>query len=75
MLAERVAADANLQIVEWGAVDIDPDPTQLGLQGSPTKVKRIENVVFQAKEAKCLGGSDEEIESLIQELMAAHTIG
>lgn len=75
MLAERVAADANLQIVEWGAADIDPDPTQLGLQGSPTKVKRIENVVFQAKEAKCLGSSDEEIESLIQELMAAHTIG
>ena len=56
-------------------MDIDPDPTQLGLQGSHTKVKRIENVVFQAKEAKCLGGADEEIESLIQELMAAHTIG
>lgn len=75
LLARRVAADPQLQIVEWGAADINPDPTQLGLQGSPTKVKRIENVVFQTKEAKCLGASDEEIEALIRELMAAHTIG
>ena len=74
-VAERVAAKSDLQIAEWSATDIDPDPTQLGLQGSPTKVKRIENVVFQAKEAKRLSGSDEELEALIQELIAAHTIG
>lgn len=74
-VAERVAATSDLQIAEWSATDIDPDPTQLGLQGSPTKVKRIENVVFQAKEAKRLSGSDEELEALIQELIAAHTIG
>ena len=48
---------------------------QLGLQGSPTKVKRIENVVFQAKEAKRLEATDEALEGLIQELIAAHTIG
>ncbi len=34
--------------------DVDADDTQLGLAGSPTKVKAIENVVFQAKEAKRL---------------------
>ena len=73
--ARRVAAKPELEIVEWTASEVDPDPTQLGLQGSPTKVKRIENVVFQAKEAKRLTSSDEEIDALVKELIAGHTIG
>lgn len=73
--ALRVAAKPALQIVEWAAAEVDPDPAQLGLQGSPTKVKKIENVVFAAKEAKRLAGSDEEINSLMVELIASHTLG
>ena len=73
--ARRVAEKPELLIEEWSAADINPDPTQLGLQGSPTKVKRIENVVFQAKEAKRLTAEDGEMEALIRELIAAHTIG
>jgi len=73
--AERAAATLYLQIVEWAAADVDPDETQLGLQGSPTKVKKIENVVFAAKEAKRLTAADAEIESLMVELIASHTLG
>mgnify|MGYP002988188433 FL=1 len=73
--ARRAAAKPYLQIVEWAAADVDPDPQQLGLQGSPTKVKKIENVVFQAKEAKKLTSSDEDINSLMVELIASHTLG
>ena len=73
--AERAAATPYLQIVEWAAADVDPDETQLGLQGSPTKVKKIENVVFTAKEAKRLTAADAEIESLMVELIASHTLG
>ena len=61
--------------MEWAAADVDPDETQLGLQGSPTKVKKIENVVFAAKEAKRLTAADAEIESLMVELIASHTLG
>ncbi len=75
LAARRVQEDASLCIIEWSASDIDPDYAQLGLQGSPTKVKRIENVVFQAKESQCLTASDEDIEGLVRTLMAAHTIG
>ena len=64
-----------LHIVEFSAADVDPDPAQLGLSGSPTKVKRIENVVFQAKEAKTLTAADNDIEALMQELIASHTLG
>ena len=73
--AERAAATPYLQIVEWAASDVDPDETQHGLQGSPTKVKKIENVVFAAKEAKRLTAADAEIESLMVELIASHTLG
>ena len=73
--AQRAQSKPCLQIVEWAAADVNPDPAQLGLQGSPTKVKKIENVVFAAKEAKRLTSSDEDINSLMVELIASHTLG
>lgn len=73
--AKRVENKEYLQIVEWGAADVNPDEQQLGLTGSPTKVKKIENVVFQAKEAKRLTCSDEDINSLMVELISSHTLG
>jgi electron transfer flavoprotein beta subunit len=64
-----------LQIGEWSVNDIVAEPAELGLNGSPTKVKRVENVVFQAKESKTFTDSDSDIEGLIQELISNHTIG
>ena len=64
-----------LAIPEWGVADVDADPEQLGLSGSPTKVKKIENVVFQAKEAKRLSASDADMDALMAELIASHTLG
>lgn len=64
-----------LKITEWGAADINGEDSSFGLSGSPTKVKKVENIVFQAKEAKKLTSSDSDIDSLIQELIANHTIG
>lgn len=64
-----------LNIQEWGVNEVETDAKWLGLKGSPTKVKSIENVVFQAKESKTLTSSDEDIEELIQELILNHTIG
>ena len=72
---EFIAARPYLHIVEFAAADVNPDPEQLGLSGSPTKVKKIENVVFQAKEAKTLSSDDKDIEALMQELIASHTLG
>ena len=64
-----------LKIQEWSVADVDADDQQLGLLGSPTKVKTIENVVFQAKEAKKYTSSDEDINKLMVELIASHTLG
>ena len=53
-----------LKIDEWSANEIEADDAALGLSGSPTKVKKIENVVFKAKESKVLSNSDTEIDEL-----------
>lgn len=72
---DTTADKAYLNIVEWTVNDIVSEPQWLGLTGSPTKVKKIENVVFQAKESKKLTAADAEIEELVKELIANHTIG
>ena len=64
-----------LNLVEWSVADVEADLAQCGLSGSPTKVKTIQNIVFQAKESKTLSGSDADVEGLIVELLANHTIG
>ena len=64
-----------LALQEWSAAYVEADLEQVGLAGSPTKVKAIENVVFTAKESRCLENNDEQLEELIKELIANHTIG
>lgn len=64
-----------LQIGEWSADYVGADHEQCGLPGSPTKVKKIENVVFSAKEAVHLSDADNEVEDLVKQLLANHTIG
>jgi electron transfer flavoprotein beta subunit len=64
-----------LDIPEWSVNDIETDLKQLGLSGSPTKVKKIENIVFHAKESKRLSSDDGEINGLMKELIDNHTLG
>ncbi len=64
-----------LHITEWNVTDIEADVKWLGLSGSPTKVKKVENVILQSKEAKQINASDEELEGFIKELLENHTIG
>jgi electron transfer flavoprotein beta subunit len=64
-----------LTIEEWGVEDINAEAEKIGLAGSPTKVKSIENVVFTASESKVLSDSENDIEEMIKELLAHHTIG
>ncbi len=65
----------GLNLQEWSAAYVEADPAQIGMAGSPTKVKAIENVVFTAKESLRLDNNDEQIEELVKTLIANHTIG
>ena len=64
-----------LTLNQWSVADVDGDPQQCGLSGSPTKVKAVKNIVFQAKESKTLTGSDADVEGLIKELLNEKIIG
>lgn len=72
---ELFNARPYLNLEEWSVADVNADVTACGLSGSPTKVKKIENVVFQAKESKKMTPADTEIDGLMKELIANHTIG
>jgi electron transfer flavoprotein beta subunit len=64
-----------LHLEEWNAADVQADAVQCGLSGSPTKVKKIENIIFLAKESKTLEPTDQAIDELMKELIINHTIG
>ena len=64
-----------LNLTQWSVADVDGDPAQCGMSGSPTKVKEVQSIAFKAKESKTMDGSDENINSLIQELLADKIIG
>ncbi len=68
-------AHSHLTIKEWGVTDIECDLEQLGLGGSPTKVKKVDNVVFQSKESRKIENSDDDINELMKELINTHIIG
>ena len=65
----------SLTLGQLTTADVDADLAQCGLSGSPTKVKAVQNIVFKAKESKVLTAADADVEGLIQELLANHTIG
>jgi len=65
----------ELNLNQWSVADVDGDVNQCGLAGSPTKVKAVKNIVFQAKESKTLTASDADVEGMIKELLEEKIIG
>ena len=73
--ADLYAERPYLNLKEWTVADIDGDIQQCGLNGSPTKVKTIQNIVFQAKESKTLTSADNDVDELVKELLDKKIIG
>lgn len=67
--------EVQSHIREWNIESIKADPARCGLTGSPTKVKKIENVVLTAREMKQISNTNSGINDLIQELVQDHIIG
>ena len=73
---EKLYAERDyLTLNQWSVADVDGDVNQCGLAGSPTKVKAVKNIVFQAKESKTLTASDADVEGMIKELLDEKIIG
>jgi electron transfer flavoprotein beta subunit len=72
---EMMTNKPYLRIEEWSVADLDADGQYLGLSGSPTKVKKIENVVLAKKDSVILSAVDKDIDYLMKELIDSHVIG
>ncbi len=71
----QTVADSALTLKEWTLADVNGDASRCGLGGSPTKVRKVENIVFQVKESKRLTADDAQLKAFVSELLANHTIG
>jgi len=65
----------GLLIEEWSASNLDVEEENIGLKGSPTKVKNIESVVLSVKDSKTISPEQEGIDSIMKELINKHIIG
>ncbi|MBQ9417098.1 MAG: electron transfer flavoprotein subunit beta/FixA family protein [Bacteroidales bacterium] len=65
----------ELTLTQWSVADVEGDAAQCGMSGSPTKVKEVQSIAFQAKESKTLTASDADIDGLVKELLNDKIIG
>lgn len=73
--AHLLLENAKAQAEMWNADAISPEMGRLGLAGSPTKVKKIENVVLAHKEGQRVETSDTALNGLVASLVKDHIIG
>jgi electron transfer flavoprotein beta subunit len=68
-------SDKATPLQEWNLESIEADPSKCGLQGSPTKVKRIRNIVLSVEDSKQIPCTEAGINELVHELKSEHIIG
>ena len=62
-------------IRRWDIAVIGADPDRCGLSGSPTKVKKVENVVLKATAMKSIPDTPADIACLVKELIDDNILG
>ena len=72
--AHRLLRYANEEVAVRNADTIDADLERLGMKGSPTKVKKIENVVLAHKESVVLQPTAEALDELSRTLVNEHIL-
>ncbi len=72
--AHRLLRQANDEVRMVDADHIDADIDRLGLKGSPTKVKRIENVVLTHKVSITLEPTEDALNKLTASLIKEHIL-
>ena len=72
--AHRLLRQAKDEVKMVNADSIDADLDRLGLKGSPTKVKKIENVVLAHKESVVMQPTEDALDSLCATLIKEHIL-
>ena len=69
------ASKPYLQIFEWSAADVDPDDNQLGLTRFPDEGEEDRECGVPGQGSQETDCDDKQIEELMVELIASHTLG
>ncbi len=64
----------GLKITVWSGADIGVDYDRVGLNGSPTKVFKVDYVVLESSESREIPASQEALAALVQELVQDYTL-
>ena len=73
-VSERTCKPMDI-IQLWNLVSIGAAPERCGLSGSPTKVKKVQNVVLTTGDARQIPNTDMDIAGLMHELIEDNIIG
>lgn len=71
----RNLAATGLYIDTWSAEDIGAETGRIGMSGSPTKVKKVENVVLAGRDLRMFASDDQGIRDLVHTLIEERTFG
>jgi electron transfer flavoprotein beta subunit len=75
MIDRRGRPVCRARIVLWDAEAVQARREEVGLRGSPTRVKKITSVQLLPTEAKMVEPTDEGVTSLVHELIEEHILG
>ncbi len=62
-------------IKEWNVASVRANPKYCGIEGSPTRVKKIKNVVLTTTNTKQIADTEEDVGHLVQELIKEYILG
>jgi electron transfer flavoprotein alpha/beta subunit len=71
---DRYLAERDQKIPVWTVADIGADEENLGLDGSPTKVWKVDYVVLETKESRQIPATQEGVSALVSELIQGHIL-
>jgi electron transfer flavoprotein beta subunit len=75
MLDRNGKAVCRARVVQWDAAALGVEREQVGLRGSPTRVKNIESVVLAQTDTRLVEPTYEGIAELMRELTEEHILG
>ena len=71
---DRYLTERGLRIPVWSAADIGADEALLGLSGSPTKVLKVDYVVFESRTSKEIPPTEEGLSLLLRDLIEEYIL-
>jgi hypothetical protein len=75
MPGERVCGRCGMRLPDYGGLQPGAEAGRVGMSGSPTKVKQVENVVLAGRDLRMFASDDQGVRDLVETLIEERTFG